>query len=115
MMALRPAPEPSGEYCTVAPELAAAKPAFQASMAAPVEEAPMPVSVPVTLGPLADWVPAGVLPVALSEPQAVSARAPAAITAIAAWRPKRSAFTRCVPLPGIFNSGQGRRRPAARC
>ena len=51
MMALRPAPEPSGEYCTVAPELAAAKPAFQASMAAPVEEAPMPVRVPVTLAP----------------------------------------------------------------
>ena len=58
-MALRPAPEPSGEYCTVAPRLSEAKPAFQASMAAPVEEAPMPVRVPVTLGPVAagcpDW------------------------------------------------------------
>ena len=92
-MALRPAPEPSGEYCTVAPGLAAAKLVFQASMAAPCAEEPMPVRVPVTLGPAADWLPAGAVPVALSEPQAVSASAPAAITAIAAWRPKRSAFT----------------------
>ena len=53
----------------------------------------MPVRVPVTLGPeAADWVPAAVF-VALSEPQAVSARAPAAMTAIAALRPKWSAFT----------------------
>ena len=109
MMALRPAPEPSGEYCTVAPWLAEAKPAFQASMAAPVEEAPMPVRVPVTLGPEAVGSPAGVVPVALSEPQAVSARAPAAITAIAAWRPKRSAFTRMYPFQGLFRCGQGRR------
>src|SRR6478735_7034757 len=96
-MALRPAPEPSGEYCTLAPELAEAKFVFQASMAAPWAEEPMPVSVPVTLVPPADWEPAGAVPVALSEPQAESASAPAAITAIAAWRPKRSAFTRCTP------------------
>src|SRR5690349_25137567 len=89
MMALRPAPEPSGEYCTVAPGFAEAKPAFHASMAAVVEDAPMPVSVPVTLGPAEVWLPLGAVPVALSEPQAVSASAPAAITAIAAWRPKR--------------------------
>src|SRR4051812_36018966 len=96
-MALRPAPEPSGEYCTVAPELAEAKLVFHASMAAPCAEDPIPVRVPVTLVPPADWLLAGVVPVALSEPQAVSASAPAAMTAIAAWRPKRSAFTRCTP------------------
>ena len=61
-MALRPAPEPSGEYCTVAPWLAAAKLDFQTSMAAPCAEEPMPVSVPVTLGPAAEacrpgWCP----------------------------------------------------------
>jgi hypothetical protein len=97
MMALRPAPEPSGEYCTEADWFAAAKPAFQASMAAPVDEAPMPVRVPVTLVPAADGVPQCAVPVALSEPQAVSASAPAAMTARAAWRPKRNAFTRCTP------------------
>ena len=52
----------------------------------------MPVSVPVTWGPEAAEV-AGAVPVALSEPQAVSARAPTEMTAIAALRPKRSAFT----------------------
>ena len=75
MRALRPAPEPSGEYWILAPELADSKPAFQASMAAEMELAPVPVKVPVTAAPVLAPVVAP-LPVAttLSVPQAVSAK-----------------------------------------
>ncbi len=56
MIALRPAPEPSGEYWTLAPWLAEAKLVFHTSMAAPCAEEPMPVSVPVTFTAAADGV-----------------------------------------------------------
>jgi hypothetical protein len=42
----------------------------------------------------------------LSEPQAVSARAPAAMTAIAALRPKRVAFTWMYPFQGFSDAGR---------
>src|SRR4051812_50208772 len=104
-MALRPAPEPSGEYCTVAPWLAEAKLVFQTSMAAPWAEEPMPVRVPVTLVPAAEALPAGAVFVALSEPQAVSASAPAAVTAICAWRAEGGGFPGGNPSRG-FDSGR---------
>jgi hypothetical protein len=100
-MALRPAPEPSGEYWTVTPWFAVAKLVFQTSIAAPCAEEPMPVRVPVTLEPA--WPP--VAAVGLSEPQAVSASAPAAMTAMAVWRLKRNDFTGCAPSRVSVRSG----------
>ncbi len=69
------------------------KPDCHAVIAAPWEEAPEPVSVPVTVlstEPLSPVVSAGAS-VALSVPQAVNASAATEITAAA--RPKRRTFT----------------------
>src|SRR3954447_26486225 len=86
--ALRPAPEPSGEYCTVAPDSFLPKPAIQACIAESCEEAPTPESVPAA----PEAVAAGAEPpVGLSDPQADSASAARERTAAA--RPKRIAFT----------------------
>src|SRR3954452_2003564 len=93
--ALRPAPEPSGEYCTVAPDSCSPKPAIQDCIAESWEEAPTPESVPAA-PEAAGTEPPPWLPVGLSEPQAVSASAARERTAAA--RPKRIAFTCKVPF-----------------
>jgi hypothetical protein len=89
--ASRPAPEPSGEYCTVASGLASWKPFCHAVMAACCEDAPIPVSVPETPEPAAVSAESEAWPVALSEPHAVSASEPMARTA--AERPRWETFT----------------------
>src|SRR4051794_33351334 len=93
--ALRPAPEPSGEYCTDAPDSFWPKPAIQACIAESWEEAPTRESVP-DAPEAAGAEPPAAPPVGLSEPQADSASAARERTAAA--RPKRIAFTCKVPF-----------------